>query len=64
MGANRSTQAWWLTPAVSKSISGSGTPTISASCPWVFCTEWHSPTIGVLRPPAHTAQHSIAIGLV
>ena len=45
------------------SISSTGTPTISASCSCVFCTEWQRPIALRSGEPSHTAHGSIAIGL-
>ena len=62
--SKRSTNAWWLKPAVTKSTSAGSSPTRPARNACVSRTEWHSPNTLLNGVPSYTAQGSMAIGLV
>ena len=62
--SNRSTNAWWLKPAVRNRTRSGSAPTSPVRKAWVSRTEWHSPNTLVNGVPSYTDQGSMAIGLL
>ena len=62
--SKRSTNAWWLNPAVVKRTRSGSAPTSSVRKAWVSRTEWHRPYTRSNPAPSYAAQGSIAIGLL
>ena len=60
------TKHWWLKPAVTKRMSPSSSPTVSARNECVSRTEWHTPTTRSAGSdePAQMPHGTIAMGLV
>ena len=62
--SKRSTNAWWLKPAVVNFTRSGSAPVSSVRNAWVSRTEWHSPYTRLKPVPAYTDQGSMAIGLL
>ena len=62
--SNRSTNAWWLKPAVRNRTRSGSAPTRPVRKACVSRTEWHSPNTRVNGVPSYTDQGSMAIGLL